>query len=193
MSTEGEKIVLGSGKLYIDEFSGTIPENSVIETENNLLGHIQGGATLEYKPSFYSAKDDLGLVQKTILTEEEVGFKSGIMTWNGKTLTKLCSTARVTEAGGKRIVKIGGITNYNGKDYVIRFVHEDKQDGDIRVTIVGKNEAGFSLAFAKDKETIIDAEFKAKPHDKEGTKILYEEEIPIATVAERKVEEEEEI
>lgn len=178
MSTEGEKIVLGSGKLYLTEFTGDIPTHEVIEAEANLLGLIQGGATLEYKPSFYEAKDDLGLVQKEILTDEEVTFKSGIMTWNGKTLTKLCSTARVTESAGKRIVKIGGIKQYNRKDYVVRFVHEDEQDGDIRTTIVGKNQAGFSLAFAKDKETVIDAEFKAKPHDKDGTKILFEEEIP---------------
>lgn len=183
MSTEGEKIVLGSGKLYLTEFKGEIPTNEVIEVEANLLGLIQGGATLEYKPSFYEAKDDLGLVQKEILTDEEVTFKSGIMTWNGKTLIKLCSTARVTESSGKRIVKIGGLKQYDGKDYIVRFLHEDEQDGDIRTTIVGKNQAGFSLAFAKDKETVVDAEFKAKPHDGEGTKILFEEEIPVAPVA----------
>lgn len=178
MSTEGEKIVLGSGKLYVTEFTGEIPESGIIETEENLLGLIQGGATLEYKPSFYSAKDDLGLVEKEVLTDEEATFKSGIMTWNGNTLAKLCSTARVEEKEGKRIVKIGGIGNYKNQDYIIRFVHEDKVDGDIRTTIVGKNQAGFSLAFAKDKETVIDAEFKAKPHDEEGTKIIFEEEIP---------------
>lgn len=103
MATAEEKIVLGSGKLYITEFTGQIPENATIEAEKNLLGLIQGGATLEYKPSFYSAKDDLGLVEKEILTDEEVIFKSGIMTWNGKTLEKLCSTARVTEGSGKRL------------------------------------------------------------------------------------------
>ena len=59
---------------------------------------------------------------------------------------------------------------------MLHFVHEDAADGDIRVTIVGKNEAGFTLAFAKDKETVVDAEFKAKPHDSEGTLIVYEEE-----------------
>ena len=43
--------------------------------------------------------------------------------------------------------------------------------------IVGQNEAGFTLAFAKDKETVVDAEFKASPMDSEGTLIHYEEEI----------------
>ena len=145
--SETETLTLGSGKLYIDEFSGTLPENTAIETEEKLLGLIQGGATLEYKPEFYTAEDDFGLVQKTIITKEEVTLKSGLCTWNGNTLAKLCQTARVTDAAGKRTVKIGG-----------------------------KNQAGFSLAFAKDKETVVDAEFKAQPHDSDGTLIRYEEE-----------------
>ena len=61
---------------------------------------------------------------------------------------------------------------------MIRFVHEDPVDGDIRITIVGNNQSGFTLAFAKDKETIVEVEFKALPHDTDGTKVIYEEEIP---------------
>lgn len=179
MATEAEKIVLGSGKLYVMEYTAqTIPTDLLLEVADNLLGFISGGATLDYKPSYYEAKDDLGLASKTVLTEEEVSLKSGVMTWNGNTLKKLCSTARVVEGAGKRTVKIGGIANQDRKNYVIRFVHEDAIDGDIRVTIVGSNQAGFSMAFLKDKETVIDAEFKAMPHDAEGTKIIFEEEIP---------------
>lgn len=176
-----EKIVLGSGKLYVTEFTNSIPEDSVLETKENILGYIQGGATLSYTPSFYEAKDDLGLVVKKMLTDEEVVLKSGIMTWNGKTLEKLCGTARVTEAGSTRTVKIGGIGNYNGKKYVIRFVHTDEVDGDIRLTIVGSNEAGFEMAFAKDKETVVNVEFKAMGGlDTEGTLVEYKEEIKTA-------------
>ena len=172
-----ERITLGSGNLYYKEFAGEIPENETIETEQNRLGYISGGATLEYKPTYYEAKDDLGVVVKTILTEEEVILKSGIMTFNGKTLEVLCETGRVTEDSAKHIrtVKIGGPGNANGKSYIIHFVHKDPVDGDIRITIVGKNQAGFSLAFAKDKETVIDAEFKALPQDSEGTLIKYQE------------------
>lgn len=179
MSVATEKIVLGSGKLYVTEFkSKEIPKSNLIETEANILGYIQGGATLEYKPDFYTAEDDNGFAKKTILTKEEATLKSGIMTWCGKTLKKLCSTARISEADGKRTVKIGGVGNQDGTNYLVRFLYEDKADGDIRVTIVGKNTAGFNLAFAKDKETVINAEFKAQPHDSEGTLILYEEDIP---------------
>ena len=172
-----DKIVLGSGKLYIDEFTGTLPADAEIEVEGKLLGYIQGGATLNYTPTFYEAKDDLGIVSKKIITEEEAVLKSGVMTWNGTTLKKLTPTARVTEdkASKTRTVKIGGLGNNDGKKYVLHFVHEDKVDGDIRITIVGSNEAGLELTFAKDKETVINAEFKAQPHDNDGTLILFKE------------------
>lgn len=183
---DGERIVLGSGYLYISEFDSktkAIPTNEEIEKDENLLGLIQGGAEVTYKPSYHEAKDDMGKVSKTILTEEEATLKSGIMTWCGKTLEKLCETARVIEDKVKKIrtVKIGGVGNATGKKYVIHFVHKDETDGDIRVTIVGNNQAGFSFAFAKDKETVIDAEFKAAPQDKEGTLILYEEDMTETT------------
>ena len=63
------------------------------------------------------------------------------------------------------------------RKYILHFVHKDPADGDVRVTIVGNNQAGFTIAFAKDSETVIDAEFKAQPMDKEGTLILYEEDM----------------
>ena len=172
-----DRIVLGSGKLYCAEYTGTIPEQATFEVDENLLGYIQGGATLSYTPEWYECYDDLGVVSKKFITSEEAILKSGIMTWNGQTLKKLTSTARVNEAEEKRTVKIGGAGNYDGKRYALRFVHEDAADGDIRVTIVGSNNAGLEIAFAKDKETVLNAEFKAVPHDSEGTLIEYEEEI----------------
>lgn len=172
------RITLGSGKLYLMEFEGTVPETDVICVEDNLLGYIKGGATLEYAPTFYDAKDDLGYVVKTIITEEEATLKSGVLTFNGNTLEKLCDTARVEEDETKklRIVKFGGIANAKRAKYLICFHHSDPLDGDIWVVIVGNNQAGFSLAFAKDSETVIDAEFKALAQDNEGTLIKYIEE-----------------
>ncbi|MFH5834551.1 hypothetical protein ACHAL6_00570 [Proteiniclasticum sp. C24MP] len=178
-----EVITLGSGKLYILEFAKgeTLPTDEVLEVEENRVGEIKGGASLEYTAETYTAKDDLGNVEKTIVTNEEVLLKSGIMTWNGQTLAQLSATARVTEAAGKRTLKIGGLKNQSGKMYLVRFLHEDPIDGDVRISIVGQNQAGFTLAFAKDAETVVDAEFKANPAvDNEGTLVIIEEEIPVA-------------
>ena len=174
---DAEVITLGSGNLMIKEYNGVIPEYTEFSEETDLLGRIQGGATLEYKGTWYDAKDDSGKAVKTIITEEEATLKSGVITWNGKTLAKLCSTARVTESGGKRTVKIGGVGNHDGKSYALCFHHVDKADGDVWLVIRGVNKGGFSFAFTKDKETVIDAEFMCLPQDDEGTLIQYVEEM----------------
>ncbi len=170
-------ITLGSGDLMIKEYTDTMPAYTEFDAETDLLGRIQGGATLEYKGTWYDAKDDTGKAVKTIITEEEALLKSGIITWNGKTLEKLCSTARVTDSEGIRNVKIGGVGNHNGKSYALCFHHVDKADGDVWIVIRAVNQGGFALAFVKDKETIIDAEFTCLPQDTEGTLIQYVEEI----------------
>ena len=174
---ESEVITLGSGNLMIKEYTDTMPAYTEFNEETDLLGRIQGGATLEYKGEWYEAKDDTGKAVKTIITEEESTLKSGIITWNGKTLTKLCSTARVTEADGIRTVKIGGVGQHNGKSYALCFHHIDRADGDVWIVVRAVNQGGFSLSFVKDKETVIDAEFKCLPQDDEGTLITYVEEI----------------
>lgn len=182
MAKGDKRVILGSGKLYVAEATftngvPTIPEDSVLEIETNRIGDIQGGASLSYKPEFYECEDDLGLVKKQFLTKEEVTLKSGIMTWNTATLKKLCSTATVAEDSVKhtRTVKIGGVGNQDGKSYVIRFLHEDAVNGNLRVTIVGSNQSGFEMAFAKDKESVINAEFKAIPSDATGTLVIVSE------------------
>ena len=100
------------------------------------------------------------------------------MTFNGYVLKTLCDTGRVSKDTTQhlRTVKIGGIDNAVNASYVFCFHHTDTQDGDIWVLIVGKNQSGFSIAFATDAETVIDAEFKALPQDNEGTLIKYIEE-----------------
>lgn len=169
-------ITLGSGDLMVKEYDGTIPAYTDFDPETDILGYIQGGCTLEYKGTWYDAKDDSGKAIKAIVTDEECILKSGVVTWNGETLEKLSSTARVTEDGGIRTVKIGGVGNHNGKSYAICFHHSDKADGDVWLLVRGVNQAGFSIAFAKDKETVIDAEFKCLPQDDDGTLVQYLEE-----------------
>ena len=173
----GRPITLGSGDLMIKEYTDTLPAYTEFDPETDLLGHIKGGFTLEYSGEWYSTKDDAGKVEKTLITEEEILLKSGVLTWNGKTLAQLCATARVTENGNIRTVKIGGAGNNNGKSYALCFHHHDPVDGDVWLLARAVNRGGFSLAFVKDAETVIDAEFKCLPSDTEGTLVQYIEEI----------------
>ena len=173
-----QKITLGSGHIYIMEYDSTqgIPTDDVLEVEDNLLGHIQGGAVLKYEPEFYNVSCDCGEVKQTFLTKESVTLSSGVLTWNANTLGRICSTARVTEDAltGKRSVKIGGLTNYVDKTYVIRFKH---LNNGTKTTIVGNNTTGFEFAYAPDKETVVNVEFTAKSMDTEGTLVEFTETI----------------
>ena len=112
------------------------------------------------------------------------------MTISPDMLKVLSATGRVTDVTdpntkkGYKLLKVGGIKNNDGKSYVIILHHEDPIDGDLYVIIVGKNEAGFTLQFQQDKETVVDAEFKCAPQDNEGTLISVLEEVVDTAVEE---------
>ena len=171
-------ITLGSGKIYVQAFATTMPTVDTLCVEENLLGHIKGGAALEYTQETYEEKDDLGLVSKIITTTEEALLRCGLITWNGETLQKLVDRCQVTEAAGKRTTKIGGAGNAQGGYYAICFKHEDKTDGNVWVMIKGLNTAGFTITFSSEEGTVVEPEFKALPHDDAGTLIQLIEEIP---------------
>ncbi len=159
-----ERIILGSADVYIQAFDGkTVPETADICTKENLMAYISGGASAEYKPSFYTAKDDTGNKRKTIITEEEVTLKTGIMTFDGNKFKYLCDTARVTEdkAKKRRIVKIGGINNRQGSRYVICLHHKERNNGPSygrrrnAFTVRRRNDRGRSVSRRRRGNTVI--------------------------------------
>lgn len=177
-----DQIPLGSGKLYMIPFTDTIPDVDTLCAESNRVGYIKSGASVEYTEETHEEKDDLGYVSKVITTSEAAILKCGLITWNGEVLQKILDRCKVsTDAKGRRVAKIGGAGNAQGKHYVICFHHEDKQDGDIWVLIKGRNTAGASFAFAMDSGALIEPEFKALPHDDAGTLIEYIEQITATT------------
>lgn len=180
-----DNITLGSGHVYLTTYADTIPSSlNAIKScciADNLLGHIKGGATLEYSEETTEEKDDFGIVRKVITTDETAVLKMGLITWNGETLQKLIDRCKITEQDGVRITKIGGVGNTQGGYYVVIFHHEDKKDGDLWVVIVGRNTAGATLSFAPDSGTLVEPEFTAIPQDEDGTLIQLFEEIGTGT------------
>ena len=177
-----DTITLGSGKLYLMTATGeAMPTVDMLCSDENLLGYIKGGASLEYTEETYEEKDDLGYVAKIITTSEEAVLKCGLLTWNGDTLKKIVDRCSSTVTNGKRVTKIGGAGNAQGKYYAICFFHEDKVDGNLWVVIKGRNTAGLTLTFAADAGTVMEPEFKAMPHDTEGTLIDIVEEMDATT------------
>ena len=175
-----KSITLGSGKIYLAPFSDTMPTVETLCVDDNLLGYIKGGASLEYTAETYEEKDDLGYVSKIITTTEEAILKCGLLTWNGQTLQNLIDRCKSTEENGKRTTLIGGAGNAQGGYYAICFYHEDLVDGNLWIVIKGRNTAGATLTFAVDEGTVVEPEFKAMPHDDAGTLVELIEEIPAA-------------
>lgn len=173
------QIVLGSGTLYIAPFvSDTgVPADAALEVEANQMGFIKGGASVEYKPTEYEIFDDGYNVHNRYVISEEVTFKSGILTWDMESLKKLIAKGTYANSvvDGTRTLSLGGQGARLMDEYVIRFVHTYTDGNKLRVTLVGTASNGFSLAFAPDKETVIDAEFRAKAHGSAGVQLILEE------------------
>lgn len=174
-----ENIVLGSGQLYIAPYVAAtgIPDDAALETDTYLLGRIKGGAAVEYKPSEYEIFDDAYAVHNRYVISEEVTFKSGILTWNVATLKNLIAkgTYADTPADGKRTLSLGGKGARKMDEYVVRFVHTYSDTNKLRVTMVATASNGFNLAFAPDKETVIDAQFKAKATGAAGVQLIIQD------------------
>ena len=176
-----EEYTLGSGDLFIKEYTaGTSVTAEDVITNGERLGEIKGGASLEYTTETKEDSSDLGRTKIVIISKEDVVLKSGVMTWNGKTLEKLCQTARVTQSvdNKKRTIKIGGLANAANKSYAVAFQYKGDGKKGLTVLIVGKNTAGFTVSFSSDNATVIDAEFKAQALDNDGTLVVIEETIP---------------
>lgn len=169
-------IVLGSGELYIADFSGTIPADAEIEVVDNKIANISGGASLDSKADFKQIKDDFDISVLEYFTNEEVKFKSGILTWNLPVLDKIIANGEVdTSDVAKDVLFIGGRNKNGVKRQLIRFVHTLKKTGKkLRITLVGSASGDFKLNFEKDKETVIDAEFTAVAQDTDGTLVKIE-------------------
>lgn len=159
-SKDKNEILLGAGEVYMYEFMGdTIPENNVIETEDHNVGHTSGGASIDYKPKKYDVKNSYGKIVKSFITEEEITFKTGLLTWILENVA-LLSTAKITTDSVKKTKTLtfggGGAL----KNVLIRFVHTKDNDKKIRFTMIGQGGNGFSLKF-EDKEVTVDAEITA--------------------------------
>lgn len=177
-----DEIILGSGDLYIVEFSGDIPEDTAIETDENRAGNIKGGATLEYSAESQTVQDDKGRVKKTIITKETVTFKTGLITWVKLFIQAIIQTARIDETtkAGHRLFKLGGLSNMSKKRYLWRFVHTRDDGRKLRITVTGKNTGTISLAFQPENETTVDAEITADTLDSEGTLVILDDELQAA-------------
>lgn len=177
-----EEIILGSGDLFLVEYTAEIPDDTTIEKDENRAGNIKGGASLEYTIASLSVEDDKGRVKRTIVTKEDVKFKTGLITWAESWFKALIPTARVdtTTKEGHRVIKLGGLTNLGASKWLYRFVHTRDDGRKLRITVTGKNVGTVTLKFDTENPTTVDAEIAAETLDGDGTLVIYDDELPKA-------------
>ena len=159
-------MLLGSGDLYIVAYTGDIPIDSAIETSDNMIGGIKGGATVSYTPTIYSVSDDMRRMKKSLITAEEATFKTGYLSFDLGEIAKIALGSHLETYGGKSTLAVGGGQTIT--EYLLRFVHTMGNGKKVRVSMIGTPVSGFELAFSPENESVINAEFSAVPMNAQG-------------------------
>lgn len=185
---EAKDILIGAADVFMYQFDGKeVPEDAVIETAENSVGHCSGGFTVNYKPTKYEIENHHGNIVKSYITKEEISAKTGIMSWDLEKIS-LLSTGSVTvdkESKKRKLLFTG--EGKALKTVLIRAVHVKENGKKLRFTMIGQGGSGFSIAF-ENKEVTVDAELaaikKVAGFLASFEEELLEEEVPVVMAAE---------
>lgn len=184
----GERVILGGGKHYLAEYEGgKLEALSTYCVESNIIGWTQGGTTLTYTPEIKQIEDDIGMVRKTFQSKASAEMKTGLLTLDVKSISKIMSVGTFTAgssgsgSGTQDKLELGG-----GKEalkkYIAVFEYEDEESGkNLRVGMVATNTAALELIFAKDAETVPSVTFSAESNGVDDTIVVIEEDVPAAS------------
>lgn len=183
MKSEVNRIAIGSVDIYmvaVSSNSTSFGEDSEIEIAQNFIGRTKDGGEVIYNTNYFSVKSDDGLAGRSEMTDDSAQISFGLITWNGSTLEKLLPTALVDLAqdGKTRTTRIGGVGNANSQLYLIRAVHRDKEKGDVRYTMLGRNINGFAASYKPGQATTLSPSIEAEPFDDGRLLIMNEVIIP---------------
>ena len=172
----GEQVILGAGDWYVQEWASGAVDLAALCVQSNLIGNTSGGATLEYTIDTYTVEDDMGRVRRTFKTKGNATLKTDLLTFDVAALSQLMSMGEISSSGGKTILKLKG-GKESLKKFCVGFVYQDESTGEIiRVGMVATNTAGITLAFTKDKETVVDVTFTAESNGVDDVIVVIEEE-----------------
>lgn len=182
MAGETQKVVLGAGKWYVAAWTSGVIDFDTLCVDDNLMGYTSGGATITYTPETYTIEDDIGMVKRTFQTKGSAEMKTGLLTWNVKSMAALLSTGTLTEkaatssANGENKLELHG-GKETLKQFCVAFVYEDDSTGlKTYFGMISSNTAALSLAFTKDKETTIDMTFTGESNGVDDTVLTIVEE-----------------
>ncbi len=182
MAGETQKVVLGAGKWYVTPWTKGVIDFKTLCVDDNLIGYTSGGATVTYTPETYTIEDDLGMVKRTFQTKGSAEMKTGLLTWNVKSVSELLSSGKLTEkaattsANGEYKLELSG-GKESLKQFCVAFVYEDDSTGlKMYFGMVSSNTSAISMAFAKDKETTLDLTFTGESNGVDDTILTIVEE-----------------
>lgn len=175
-----KQVILGAGKWYLTPYTSGEINLETVAVADNLLGYTQGGATVTYTPETYTIEDDIGMIKRTFMVKADAEMKTGILTFDVKSLSKTLSVGKLTENADKtkNTLKLGG-----GREELKRFIavfeyaKDAAKEKYIRVGMVATNTAALELAFAKDKETVPEITFTADTNGEDDTILVIEEDV----------------
>lgn len=160
---EADPIVLGSGELYLGKVDNVEEaDEATIAAALKNVGAIDSGAQLQYSNTIKEIKSANRGTLMRFVSDEEIKFNCGVLTWLVDNLALLAPATVTTDAvTGTKTVKIGGKgmlpVNY------LRFVHK-KKDGSGELTVnIFKVQAtnGFSFTFDNENPLTVNYEFSA--------------------------------
>lgn len=179
-----EQVIMGAGRWYLKPYTaGEDLDLAAVAVEENLLGYTQGGATVSYTPTTYTIEDDIGMVKRTFMTTAAAMMKTGLLTFDIRSLAALLSVGQLTQSddGKKNILKLGG-GRAELKRFMVVFEYEKDKEKKLylRVGMIATNTAAMEFAFTKEKETVPDIEFTGGTNGKDDTVLVFEEDIESA-------------
>ena len=176
-----EQVVMGAGKWYLKPYTSGEINLAEVAVAENLLGYTQGGATVTYTPETYTIEDDIGMIKRTFMVKADATMKTGLLTFDVKSLAALMSVGAVSSASSKNTLKLGG-GRAELKRFMVVFEYEkDKAKSQyIRVGMIATNTAALEFAFTKDKETVPDITFTADTNGVDDTILVIEEDVDAA-------------
>ena len=168
-----KNIILGAGLFYVAPHTEGAINMSTVAVEDNLLGYTSGGATLTYTPTTKTIEDDCGYVRKTFQSSAEASIKTGLLTFDAETISRLISACSIDTSGDKKTLKLnGGKSVLKQMDVVFKY---DGEDSTIMIGMVATNTSPLELAFNKENESTVDIEFSAESNGVDTPLITWEE------------------
>lgn len=159
-NTVADSIVLGDGELYLAFCKDTDGKTEAdIVTALKMVGAIDSGATISYKPKMQDIKA-ANRAKFSFKTDEDCTFKSGTLNFSAENIGYVAPVVTTTDATTKvKKVVVGG--KQNTPCVYLRYIHTEPDGSKIQVDMTKcQCTNGTSFAF-NDKPVVLDMEFES--------------------------------